>query len=158
MGNIEPGNISTSKKNSLRVEWILSIIAVLNCVIAVIYFAFINSPNFIETFSSLWPFPMIYFIEIIAIGVVGLVAMAKLQGQDKSNWSAVFLVCSGILLSFVILGAWTIGFFLLPAMAFYLVLGILSDKRTGNDIPLHLILFVAAGIAQALFVFFTLIG
>ena len=147
-----------TENKSLRVEWILSIFAGLNCILAVVLFAFFNNPNKITDFSSQWPFPFIYFVEIITIGVIGIIAMVYLQRQEKSNWSAIFWICSGILLSFVILGAWTIGLFLLPAMVVYLVLGIRSDKRTGNDIPRHLIFFVAAGIAQALFVFLTLIG
>jgi hypothetical protein len=147
-----------SKNKSLTVDWILSSFAGLNCILVVLLFAFINTPNEITDFSSQWPFPFIYFVEIIIIGVIGIIAMVYLQRQEKSNWSAIFWICSGILLTFVILGFWTIGFFLLPAMVVYLVLGIRSDKRTGNNIPRHLIFFVAAGIAQALFVFLTLIG
>jgi hypothetical protein len=158
MNDIESQNIPSSKKEFHLMEWILSIIAALNCAIVVGVFASLNSPDFLTTFSSLWPFPMIYFIEIITIGIIGLVAVGNLKTQEKSNWSASFWICSGIILAFVILGAWTIGFFILPAMVIYLVLGILTDKRTENDIPLHLVFFVAAGISQAIFVFLTLFG
>ena len=158
MQDIKSPEKFSSENKSLRVEWILSSIAALNCIVVVVLFAFINNPDKITDFSNQWPFPILYFIEIIAVGVVGIIAMGYLHRQENSNWSAIFWICSGILLSFVILGAWTIGFFLLPAMVVYLVLGILSDKRTGNDIPRHLIYFVAAGITQALFVFLTLIG
>lgn len=158
MNDIKPQSNIPGENKSFRAEWILSSFAALNCILVVVIFAFINNPEKISDLSSQWPFPFIYFVEIIAIGFVGIIAMGYLQRQEKSNWSAIFWICSGILLSFVILGAWTIGFFLLPAMVVYLVLGIRSDKRTGNDIPRHLIFFVAAGIAQSLFVFLTLIG
>jgi hypothetical protein len=158
MNDIKPQSNIPGENKSFRVEWSLSSFAALNCFLVVVIFAFINNPDQISDFSSQWPFPILYFIEIIAIGIVGFIAVGFLQRQEKSNWSAIFWICSGILLSFVILGAWTIGFFLLPAMVVYLVLGILSDKRTGNDIPRHLIFLVGAGIAQSLIVFLTLIG
>ena len=156
MSNIGSTKNPSNKTNNLFLEWILTIIAAINCILVVAIFAYINNPNLISDFTSQWPFPMIYFFEIIAIGIIGIVAMGNLQQPEKSNWSTVFWVCSGILLSLVILGAWTIGFFLLPAMVIYLVLGILSDRRTGNAIPRNLIFFVSGGIAQALFVLLTL--
>ena len=157
MSNLEHQSKDSSEKKSLRLEWILSIIAALTCIIAVIMFAFTNTSNFAEGLMSQWPFPLIYFIEISAIGVISILSMGIIQRQGKSEWSAVFWIFSGMLLSFVILGAWTIGFFLLPAMIIFLLVGIRIDKKTGNDIPRHLIYFVAGGIAQALLVFLTLI-
>jgi hypothetical protein len=158
MSNNQPPNREKNHKKALLTEWILSIIAAFNCFFVVVLFTSFTSQNLIQGFSSLWPFPLIYFIEIMSIGVIGIAAMFRLQRQEKSNWSAVFWVCSGLLLSFVILGAWTIGFYLIPAMVVYLVLGIISDKRIGNDIPRHVVFFVAAGFIQATFVLLTLIG
>ncbi|MBE9475169.1 MAG: hypothetical protein IMY85_09790 [Chloroflexi bacterium] len=52
-------------------------------------------------------------------------------------------------MALVILGAWTIGFYLIPAMILFSIVGILADKRTQGDLALHLIFYVSAGIVQA---------
>jgi len=144
-----------SRKSSL-LAWTLAILAGVNCILVVSLFASYETSYFAESILVLWPFPLVYFLEIIGLGVLGVLAVYNFQGKKKSTWSGVPWICSGILLAFVILGSWTIGFFLLPAMVIYLAIGIISDKQVQGDIPRHLIYFVAAGIAQALIVFSTL--
>jgi hypothetical protein len=151
---VDPGRENKTR----RLEWLFSTLAAINCIVVVIAFVFINGSISIDGIFSQWPFPLLYFFEIASLAIIGLIAVGKLQSDVKSNWSGVPWVCSGILFAFVILGAWTIGFFLLPAMILSLVTGILLDRRTGGEIPLHLIYFVSAGIAQAILVFFTLLG
>ena len=139
-------------------QWGLSIIAALNCLVVVTVFALNNTPNFPQDLLSLWPFPLIYFLEITSIGFIGLIATVKALREDNSNWSAALWVSSGILLTFVILGSWTIGFFLIPAMLCYLILGINIDRNIGGDIPRQLVIFVIAGISQAVLVLITFFG
>ncbi|HUV26636.1 MAG TPA: hypothetical protein VMW34_04650 [Anaerolineales bacterium] len=158
MNDPRPPFGSDRHKKYRGLEWLFSILAVINCILVVITFSTFNISFSTEGILSQWPFPIIYFIEIVSLSIIGLVAVGKLNGDVKSNWSGVPWICSGILLAFVILGAWTIGFFLLPAMILFLIIGILADKRTQGDIPLHLIYFVAAGIAQAVIVFLSLFG
>jgi len=158
MNNIQPPVDPSRRNKTRRLEWLFSSLTAINCFIVVITFAFINGSISIEGILSQWPFPLIYFFEIASLGIIGLIAVGNLQLDVKSNWAGVPWICSGILFAFVILGAWTIGFFLLPAMIMYLVTGIFVDRRTGGEIPLHLVYFVSAGIAQAVLVFLTLIG
>lgn len=143
-------------RKSLILAWAFAILAGVNCILVVSLFASYETSYFTESILILWPFPLIYFLEIIGLGLLGVLAVYNLQGENKSTWSGVPWICSGILMAFVILGSWTIGFFLLPAMILYLLIGIISDKRIQGDIPRHLIYFIAAGIAQALIVFSTL--
>lgn len=152
--NVEPNQTVKSRPW----EWVLSIIASLNCILVVIMFAITNSSGFSQGLVDQWPFPLIYFFEIATLGILGVVAIGNLHAQVKSRWSGVLWACAGILLAFVILGAWTIGFFLIPAMLLFLILGIITDRRTGGEIPLHIVYFVAAGVAQATFVLLTLFG
>jgi hypothetical protein len=152
----EPQTTPIFSRKSSFLAWILAILAGVNCILVVSLFTSYETSYFAESILVLWPFPLVYFLEITAVGVLGVVAVYNLQVKNKSVWSAVPWICSGILLAFVILGSWTIGFFLLPAMVIYLVIGIISDKQIQGDIPRHLIYFVAAGIAQALIVFLTL--
>lgn len=153
-----PRSYPEAIKKSHLLEWFLTLVAAINCVVVVVVFAILNSPDFIADLPNLWPFPMIYFIEIITIAVICTIALWVIQKTYKSNWSIIFWISSGILLSFVILGAWTIGFFLIPAMVILLILGIRSDRRLNNDIPRNIIYFVSAGIGQSLVVFLSFIG
>lgn len=153
-----PRSYPETIEKSYLLDWFLSIGAAINCVVVVVLFAILNSPDLIADLPNLWPYPLIYFIEILSIAIVCIITLWMIQKTNKSNLSGIFWISSGILLSFVILGAWTIGFFLVPAMVILLILGIISDRRLNNDIPRHIIFFVSAGIAQSLVVFLTFIG
>jgi len=139
-------------------EWVFSILGALNCIVISILFSFsqIQLPDW--DFSNIWPFPAIYLIEIITLGIICVIAVAKDQNQPNSFWSGIPWICSGILLAFVILGAWTIGFFLIPAMVLFLLVGIMSDRRLKGNTPLHLIFFVSAGIGQSILVLLTFLS
>lgn len=137
-------------------EWIFCLLGVLNCIIVLI--AFIPSQLSSEGLISIWPLPFIYFIEIAVLGILCLVSVGIQREKLNSKWSGVPWICSGVLLAFVILGAWTIGFFLIPALILFLLVGIMIDRRLQGDIALHLIFFVSAGLAQASIVFVTFLG
>lgn len=141
------------RKSTLEI--ILALIGAINCFAVPIIYAFSAQTNPPSNFFSLFelPTPGLYFIELVLIGVLGLLAGIKKQHQPSVFWSVIPWISSGILLTFVILGAWTIGFFLIPAMIAFLVLGILVDRRLKGEIALHVIYFVSAGIAQAVIVF-----
>lgn len=138
-------------------ELALSVLGAINCILISILFSLsqIQLPG--GDLSDIWPLPAIYFLEIITLGIMCVIAVAKNQDQPNSFWSGIPWICSGILFAFVILGAWTIGFYLIPAMILFLIVGIMGDRRIKGDIALHLIYFVSGGIAQSILVFFTFI-
>ena len=138
-------------------EWVFSVLGAINCILISILFSLsqIQVPG--GDLSDIWPLPAIYFLEIITLGIMCVIAVAKNQDQPNSFWSGIPWICSGILFAFVILGAWTIGFYLIPAMILFLIVGIMGDRRIKGDIALHLIYFVSGGIAQSILVFFTFI-
>lgn len=152
-----PPSYSPSPR-SRTLEWVFSGLGALNCIVISILFSLsqIQLPD--GDFSSIWPYPAIYFIEIIILGILCVIAVAKNQNQPNSFWSGIPWICSGILMAFVILGAWTIGFFLIPAMVLFLLVGTMSDRKIKGDIALHLIYFVSAGIGQSILVLFTFIS
>jgi hypothetical protein len=139
-------------------EWIFSSLGAVNCIVIPILFSYSQIQFSAGGFSNIWPLPGIYFIEIISLGIFCVIAVAMNKDGKKSFWSVIPWICSGILLAFVILGAWTIGFFLIPAMILFLLVGINTDRRTKGDIALHLIYFVSAGIAQSIIVFLTFVN
>lgn len=138
-------------------EWALSVLGAINCILIPILFSLsqIQVPD--GDLSEIWPLPAIYFLEIITLGIICVIAVAKNQNHAGSFWPGIPWICSGILFAFVILGAWTIGFYLIPAMILFLIVGIMGDRRIKGDIALHLIYFVSGGIAQSILVFFTFI-
>jgi hypothetical protein len=152
---------STSRppvKNRRTLEWIFSILGALNCIIVVVVFTISQLPQPGGILLDIWPFPLFYFIEISIIGILSVIAVSMLGSNTKSAWSAVPWVCSGILVAFVILGAWTLGFYLIPAMLLFLFVGIFADRRTLGDTPLHIIFYVVGALSQATFVFLTLLN
>ncbi len=133
----------------------MSILGAMNCILVAVIFMMPNITG--AGLTSIWPFPLIYFIEISVLGIVCVIAVGKLRNNLESRWSGIPWICSGVLLALVILGAWTIGFFLIPAMILFLIVGILADRRTQGNIALHLIFYVSAGVIQASLVFITLL-
>jgi hypothetical protein len=134
-------------------SWVLAMITALYCLIVVILFAAsqLSLPG-----SSIWPFPGLYFIEIFLLGCLGLTSLIKNAAPGRHGWTSLPWVGAGGLFAFVILGAWTIGFFLIPAMILSIAVGIFEDRRKKDNLPLHVILFLAAAIAQAAIVFLVL--
>ena len=157
MADLQPINNHEPAYDRRVLEWVFSILGALNCIVVSIFFLFAQIPYPENELAEIWPFPLIYFIEISILGILCVVAVSMLKSRVKTYWSSIPWICSGILVAFIILGAWTIGFFLIPAMLLFLVVGIFADKRTRGDIPLHIIFYVVGGLAQATFVFLTLL-
>jgi hypothetical protein len=145
----------TSRKLSWgrALEWILALIGSIVCVYVPGIFAISELSIPSARFMDILPFPGLYFVEITVLGLVCLYVVYRDEQNVNSKWNSVPWVCAGILLSFVILGAWTIGFFLIPAFLAFAILGYLIDKRKKGDFALHVIYLIAAGIAQSAVVF-----
>jgi hypothetical protein len=125
--------------------WVLAILTALYCLIVIFLFAVSQ----ISTESSLWPFPGLYFLEIILLASLGLISLAKNSPPGAHIWTSLPWIGAGGLLSFVILGAWTIGFFLIPPMFLSIGVGVIEDRRKKDNLPLHVILFLTAAFIQA---------
>lgn len=149
-------NSQPSANNRRNLEWIFSILGAVNCIIVAVLFTIYQLPQTGGELIDIWPFPLVYLVEIGILGILPVVAVGLMKDNVKSRWSVVPWICSGILVAFVILGAWTIGFYLIPAMLLILFVGIFADRRTHGDIPLHIIFYVVGAIAQASFVLLTL--
>ncbi|MEW5985821.1 MAG: hypothetical protein AB1791_04225 [Chloroflexota bacterium] len=103
---------------------------------------------FIPGQQPLYPLPGLYFLEIVWLGLVALVSLL-VDHPSTSWWTAVPHGAAGVLLAFVVLGAWTIGFFLAPACVAFLLAGVSADRRRGRPMIRHLVIFLIAAFAQA---------
>ena len=125
-------------------EWLLAVLAAANC-------AAVAIPTLIDSATG-WPFPGLYMLEILLAGLINLYPVA-MDFPAESKWGALAWASAGIVLAFVISGAWTINFLLLPAMIFLLLLGVLSDRRKRGNLALHFLVFITAAFLQALLFF-----
>ena len=99
----------------------------------------------VSTSQSTWPFPALYFVELMLIGVV--VAAAYLRASEqraRTAWAA-----AGAVAAFSILGAWTVGLLFLPAGATMAAAGLITDVRNRGRLGAHVAIFAAAGLMQA---------
>ena len=112
-------------------EWLAAVIGAANCVIVPLLFAQPGGRDF--------PFPGLYFIEIVLLGVAVVLYVALRSAA------------AGIILAFVILGGFSIGYFLIPAFLAFTFVGVVADRQTGGPIARHFGLLLVAAIAQAAF-------
>ena len=103
------------KKSARTIEYILFVLAGINCIFITAAFSYSTFTLSDGRIEDIFPFPGFYFIELIAIGITCLLAVLLLNEETLSGWSAIAWICSGLLVAFVILVSWTIGFFLFPA-------------------------------------------
>ena len=137
-------------------EWMFSALGAFNCLIVPAMFTYSQYSQPGGYPADFWPFPAIYFAEIALFGFGCLISVVKNSPDRGSAWNYLPWISAGGLLAFVILGAWTIGFFLIPAMLFFIGVGIISDIRKKDNLPLHFIFFILSAMIQALIVLFVL--
>lgn len=128
-------------------EWLAAVIGAVNCILVPALFAQWGGMDF--------PFPALYFIEIVLLGVLVLGYVA-LRPRLDGRWQALPWVAAGILLAFVILGGFTIGPFLIPACVAFAAVGVLGDLQTGGlkaqFVGVFLLAAVLQGAAMVLFI------
>jgi hypothetical protein len=122
------------------IQWVLAAIGAGICIGAAA--AFWRSQS-----DHLWPIPGLYLIEVAALGVVGFVSLT-VRAQAGSGWRIVPWIVTGVLLAFVILGAWTIGQPLFPALLAFLIAAILASLQSKRLIR-YLGALLMAGTVQA---------
>jgi len=133
-------------KTSHTFEKFLSIANAILCVIICVRIV----QMFRFSFFSLFPFPGLYFLELIAMSVAVIFSVFRDRNEKPYDWGILTWVATGIFLSFSILGAWTVGVFFLPSTFLLLLLGILSDVRQRRNLLIHLGIGLLAGVIQAI--------
>lgn len=123
-------------------EWIFVLLGAVICVGTSIVFAS-------QQASELWPTPGLYFLELIFLVLLALMSRVANIGFIKVGSSTVDWVVGGVLLAFVILGAFTIGPFLFPAMLAFWLAATIGDIRLKHPVLSHLALSLVAAVSQA---------
>jgi hypothetical protein len=96
----------------------------------------------------LFPLPGLYLIEIAVLGISGLTG--SFLGETFSPfWRAVPWIAAGALLAFVLLGGFSIGFYLIPATVAFLLAGFLLNRIEKGPVSKYIGLFLITAILQA---------
>ena len=117
----------------------LAVVAAINCVVVPMLFA---------QQRPLFPLPGLYLIEIAVLGILGLTGLLLVESHSPF-WRGVPWAAAGVLLAFVILGGFSIGFFLIPATAAFLLAGFLMNWLERGPVVQYIGLFLVAAVLQA---------
>lgn len=138
-------NPNSRKNNVLHVlEWILVFIGAAVCLVVVFLFSS-QQPN------ELWPFPGLYFLEITLLTIFGAGSRLFASNQTKPILLAAPWITGGALIPMIIVGALTIGVFLLPAMLAFILSGIIADIHLKKGYVGHLSISAMTALIQAAF-------
>lgn len=116
-------------------EWLAALIGAANCILVPLAFA--------QSQENLFPLPGLYFIEIALVGVVVL-AFVAWRPKLGERWLALPWLAAGIMLAFVTLGGFSIGFYLIPALIAFVIVGLISFRPTGSVARYFSLLLVVA--------------
>jgi hypothetical protein len=133
--------MSKSNNQSDRIVLVargLAVVAAINCVVVPLFFA---------QQRPLFPFPGLYLIEIAVLGILGLTGLLLVE-PNSPFWRGVPWAAAGVLLAFVILGGFSIGFFLIPATAAFLLAGFLMNWIERGLVVPYIGLFLIAAVLQ----------
>jgi hypothetical protein len=133
------------KKATRAIELTLAALAAINCLLVAVLF---GNSQAASSPSSLWPFPALYLIEIALAGAAGWVGAERCERNPTSAWVWLPWIAGGVLLAFVILGAFSIGPFLIPAAAGFTLAGLLFDLRRNSLRPTRLGSLLTAAFLQ----------
>jgi hypothetical protein len=135
---------SSRTKSTCKLERFLAVLGTTVCLVisAGIWQA-------LRTLQPLWPFPDLYLLEMLAASSLvmwGIWSNGSGQGSLRGilTWAGI-----GIILGFVILGVFSIGFFYIPVAGLLAGAAILSDRRQGHNLIVYLGMGMAAALAQA---------
>ena len=128
-----------------NIEKIAALLATANCVGVPVWMGMTQLRTG-DSWLTLFPFPLLYLIEISLLGILGSISVF-MPGRS-SGWRWILWVIMGILISFVILGAWTIGLFLIPGTILWILIGFSRAIRRSDPILRFVVVALIAGFVQ----------
>jgi hypothetical protein len=132
-------------------EWALVLAgAFLNSVIVVIFALGQAATPGVSALENLYPLPLLYFIEIIALSFLAILGLnTSVPQSNRSRWVPVLpWIAVGGLLAFVLLGGFSIGFYLIPGMLAFVAAGTLADRRQNRHLAGHAAILIVAAVVQ----------
>jgi hypothetical protein len=113
-----------------KIEWILALCGAAVCSIdTAVYWKYLPDPG-----TQHWPFSAFPLIEMVALGWIGAVGIAMDSGKGSNVWGALPWVVTGCLSPLIILGALSIGPWLILAGGFFIGAGVLANRRRQREL------------------------
>jgi hypothetical protein len=110
-------------------EKILAGIGALACVMDAVIFWQYQAGS-----GELWPLPALVLIEVALLGLTGLLAVSLDSAERSLSWGRVTWIACGALAGLMVLGAFTIGMGLVPAVIAFSGAAVLADRRRGRRV------------------------
>jgi hypothetical protein len=99
--------------------------------------------------QPMWPLPDLYLLETAAAGMAGGWAVLSSAPRQAALRGMLIWITIGLLMTFVILGALSIGFEYAPAALLFVIAAVASDRRQSQNSGIHLGIGLLAALAQA---------
>jgi hypothetical protein len=144
------------------VEWVAAVLGAAICLLGAIGTA--NSQVQMSgpgesVYRALWPMPGLVLIEWGLLGLLGLVSVALSNLLRDAAWSLGTWAVTGALFVLMLVGAFSIGPFVMVAVLCFGLSAALGLAHQRGDVKVDLLALVAGAIADlALLLFFILIG
>ncbi len=102
--------------------------------------------------GSLWPLPGLVLLDTGILGLAGLTAaMMDIEGRSH-NWGLLTWGVVGSLFAVVILGAFSIGLLIFPAVLAFCIAGLLANARRRRGKKANVAVAVTMGVANFLLI------
>ena len=137
-------NTPSHAPSSHKLERFLAVIGTIICVIVSVLVWLVVSAR-----QSMWPLPDLYLLEMITASILGMWSIWGNESSSSPPRGILTWVVVGILVAFVIMGSFSIGFWFMPAVGLFAIAAILSDRRQGRNLVIHLGIGLVAALAQA---------
>jgi hypothetical protein len=136
---------------SRGLEWALVLTgAFLNSLIVVFFAVGQAVTPGVSDLQNLYPLPLLYFIEIIGLSFLAILGLKATELQSNNPYMTPVLpwIAAGGLLAFVLLGGFSIGFYLIPGMLAFIMAGVLADRRQNRRLAGHAAILIVAAVVQ----------
>jgi len=136
-------DISPPTRSTRKLERLLAALAAAICLILCTLIWQVLSAQ-----QPMWPLPALYLLEMPAASILGLWDIWSGETRPSPSGGIVTWAVTGILFAFVIIGAWSVGFLFIPVAGLFGIAAVLSDRRQGHNLVVHLGVGLAAALAQ----------
>jgi hypothetical protein len=129
--------------SSRLVETLVSVLALIGAADCVAVAAIIGAQ---ASNGDFWLLPGFYLLQIGLLGLITLYSLTRAVHQPDTIWRGIPWISAGILFALVVLGAWSIGPFLIPAALAFLIAALLLDLRHSDAALTYIFLALLAGL------------
>lgn len=135
-------------------EWLF---ALLGAAAVVVFFVLIRV-DLLQSPGELWPFPGLYLVEIALLALLALAGVALRQRGSAAAGSTMIWLSAGALAGLALMGLFSIGKPLLPAVLAFIAAGLAGTRSLRRELILSLGFFLLALLGQAALMFGLMTG